>query len=145
MAVNSTNFITSLKLKGLTYNEFVNLSAIQQTSYYSARIRRSLKRLNSSINNINPILRIYKNAVNKSNYKIRRKGFIILPQHVDKIYYVHNGKSYEKLKIVPPMVGKYIGAFVLTKKYPNHNKASKSGKNIRNKTKSKVQNTSSKT
>lgn len=48
--------------------------------------------------------------------KIKNKKLIIVPFYVGKIFYVHNGKTLQKLIIKKEMVGHRIGEFCKTRK-----------------------------
>ena len=43
--------------------------------------------------------------------KIKNKNLIVIPFYVGKIFYLHNGKTFEKLLIKKEMIGHRIGEF----------------------------------
>lgn len=57
---------------------------------------------------------LFKN--NKKIQKIHSKNLIILPEYINKILEIHNGKIYVKLRITDKMVGYKIGEFIYTRK-----------------------------
>lgn len=52
---------------------------------------------------------------NKTIYTQSRNS-VIIPQCINRIFYVYNGLSYYKLLITENMVGHKLGEFILTKK-----------------------------
>ncbi|WP_424017962.1 30S ribosomal protein S19 [Halorientalis pallida] len=47
----------------------------------------------------------------------------ILPEMVDLTFAVHNGQSFERVKVEPEMLGHYLGEFQLTRKSVEHGQA----------------------
>ncbi len=45
---------------------------------------------------------------------------IVLPEFVDKIFEIHNGRRFIKIKITDEMVGRKLGEFALTRKLCVH-------------------------
>lgn len=108
----------------VTWQQFIELSPDEQLQYYCARIRRSLTRLvKLPFEKQEKLKTIYSRI--SDGYKLRSSDIIILPHMVDLTLFIYNGKTYQKLKITKNMVGKYIGAFRLTRKKPTHTKVTK--------------------
>jgi ribosomal protein S19 len=61
---------------------------------------------------------IKENLINKQNkiIKIINKNFVILPEYLDYIFNIYNGKTFIKLKITKEMVGYKFGEFINTRK-----------------------------
>ncbi len=51
------------------------------------------------------------------------RNMVILPDMVGKSVEVYNGKSFEKVDIIPEMVGHYFGEFALTRQRVTHGSA----------------------
>jgi small subunit ribosomal protein S19 len=49
----------------------------------------------------------------------------ILPEFVDQVFLVHNGKIFQKVVIREEMVGHKLGEFVLTRTFRGHTKKDK--------------------
>ena len=68
------------------------------------------------------------------NVKTHRRDMIILPEMVNKLIKVYNGKSFVTLSIEPEMIGHLFGEFVLTRRRVAHNSpgvgATRSSSNI---------------
>jgi len=47
----------------------------------------------------------------------------ILPEMVDLTFAVHNGQSFERVKVEPEMIGHYLGEFQLTRSDVEHGQA----------------------
>ncbi|PSP75920.1 30S ribosomal protein S19 [Halobacteriales archaeon QS_3_64_16] len=47
----------------------------------------------------------------------------ILPEFVGKTFAVHNGQSFERVRIQPEMIGHYLGEFQLTRGQVEHGQA----------------------
>jgi ribosomal protein S19 len=48
--------------------------------------------------------------------KIFNKNLIIMPKDIDYIYYIYNGQTFIKIKIIQDMIGYKFGEFINTKK-----------------------------
>ena len=53
---------------------------------------------------------------------IRSRRSVILPQFVENMVMIHNGKSFISLKITEDMVGHKFGEFATTRRKPQHKK-----------------------
>ncbi|PSP42719.1 30S ribosomal protein S19 [Halobacteriales archaeon QH_6_64_20] len=47
----------------------------------------------------------------------------ILPEFVNKTFAVHNGQSFERVRVQPEMIGHYLGEFQLTRQSVEHGQA----------------------
>jgi small subunit ribosomal protein S19 len=47
----------------------------------------------------------------------------VLPEFVDLTFAVHNGESFERVKVEPEMIGHYLGEFQLTRTDVEHGQA----------------------
>lgn len=50
------------------------------------------------------------------NNKIKNRNLFILPEYINQLFYIYNGKSYVQLKIIDEMVGYQFKNFIITKK-----------------------------
>lgn len=121
--ISNTPFLTTLAdhKQPISWTDFLELPTAQQNRYYCARIRRSLTRLARYTQS--PLHKLYDRIQEGS--RLRASNIIILPRMVGLTVSIYNGKSYQKLKLLPSMVGKYIGCFRLTRKKPVHTKVTK--------------------
>lgn len=56
----------------------------------------------------------------KKQIKTQCRDMIIIPIMLDLLIQVHNGKSFISVKIIPEMLGHYLGEFVLTRQRVVH-------------------------
>ncbi len=96
------------ELKKMSMNEFAEL--------VPARQRRSLKR---GLNEQQKIL-LSNIKKGKKNIETHCRDMIILPEMVETIVKVHNGKEFIIISIQAEMLGHYLGEFVLTRKRVEH-------------------------
>jgi len=101
------------ELRNLPMNEFLRLIPSRQRRSLSRGFTDPQKRLLDKI-------RKYKVTGNKKIIKTHSRNMIVLPEMLGLIMSVYNGKSFETITIVPEMLGKYLGEFVLTRKKVEH-------------------------
>ncbi len=60
--------------------------------------------------------------VREGRPKIRThcRDMVVLPEMVNKSIFVHNGKEFVLVAVVPEMLGHYLGEFVATRKKVSH-------------------------
>ncbi len=97
------------ELKGLSIQEFSKLLPARQRRSLSRGFTDTHKRLLKKIES-NP----------KKNIRTQCRDIIILPKMVGLTIYVHNGKAYIPVTILPEMVGFYLGEFTLTRTRVKH-------------------------
>ncbi|MBU0536380.1 MAG: 30S ribosomal protein S19 [Nanoarchaeota archaeon] len=97
------------ELKALSFNEFMQLIPSPR--------RRSLKR---GFTEQQKIL-LNKIRKNRQNIETHCRDMVILPEMVDKVIKVHNGKEFFPVRIMPEMIGHVLGEFALTRKRITHN------------------------
>ncbi|PIM95757.1 30S ribosomal protein S19 [Candidatus Hodgkinia cicadicola] len=64
--------------------------------------------------------KIIKKCYFKSNIKTWNRNTCIIPRFIGKIFEVHNGITFIKVKVTPLMVGHKLGEFSFTRKPCNH-------------------------
>ena len=67
--------------------------------------------INSNINLIDQ-----KISLSSKEIKTKLRHLKILPNYINKTFYVHTGKNFTKIKIVKEMVGHKLGEFAKTRK-----------------------------
>ena len=102
--------------RGKTLEELVKLSIKEFASLLDSRKRRSLLR------GLTEQQKILLEKVKKQDKNIRThcRDMIILPEMININIRVHNGKEFVMLKIMPEMIGHFLGEFVLTRKKVAH-------------------------
>lgn len=110
--------------RGYTLNQLQNMSMDEFINILPSRQRRSLLRgltpeqrtLLEKIRKVKETIRQGGNAIIKTHLR----DMIILPEMVGLTILVHNGKEFVPVKIVPEMVGHYLGEFAITNKPVKH-------------------------
>ncbi|MDD1742631.1 MAG: 30S ribosomal protein S19 [Methanotrichaceae archaeon] len=59
----------------------------------------------------------------KDSVRTHLRDMIVLPEMVGKKVEIHSGKSFEKVEIIPEMIGHYFGEFALTRGRVSHGAA----------------------
>jgi len=102
--------------KGKTLEELKKMSIDELAEILPARQRRSLKRGFTEYQK--KLLKKIRKG--EKNIKTHCRDMIILPEMVGLTIKVHNGKEFVDVKIVPEMIGHYLGEFALTRKKVEH-------------------------
>ena len=63
-----------------------------------------------------------KETMNREPIKTWARSCTILPEFVDHIFMVHNGKHFTKVSVREEMVGHKLGEFSLTRTFRGHTK-----------------------
>ena len=98
--------------RGKTLEELTKLSIKEFIPLLNSRKRRSLSR------GLKDQQKILLEKVRKKDNNIRThcRNMIILPEMINSQIKVHNGKEFVMLRIMPEMIGHFLGEFVLTRK-----------------------------
>lgn len=52
----------------------------------------------------------------------KKRSSLILPKHIGRVFFVHNGKTFSSIQIYRKMLGHKFGEFASTRKKPVHKK-----------------------
>jgi small subunit ribosomal protein S19 len=112
--------LTFEELQALSMDEFIKLlpsrkrRSLTRPSYWSARrkklledIRKQIKAIKEGKKRIKPV-------------RTHLRDMIILPEMVNAIIEVHNGKDFVRFVVHPDQVGHVFGEFALTTKLVRH-------------------------
>ncbi|MCD4764981.1 MAG: 30S ribosomal protein S19 [Methanosarcinales archaeon] len=123
MAKKSTTKLPKRKgeftYRGKTLQDLKSLSLEEFAKLLPARQRRTINRgLGDE----------HKKILNKINdgdttIKTHLRDMIILPGMVGLNLEIHNGKSFEKVEVIPEMLGHYFGEYSFTRKRVSHGSA----------------------
>ena len=83
-----------------------------------ARQRRSIKRGFSKEHK-----KLLSNLRGKDSVRTHLRDMIVLPEMVGKSLEIYNGKSFERVDVIPEMIGHYFGEFALTRARVTHGSA----------------------
>jgi small subunit ribosomal protein S19 len=103
---------------GKTIEELQKLSVEELLPMLPSRSRRTLKRGLSK--DENKLMNDIKNAKQGDLIKTHCRNMIVLPSFVGFNILIHNGKEFERVNILPQMIGHYLGEFALTRKKVKH-------------------------
>ena len=111
--------------RGHTLDELQELSLDEVAELLPARQRRSITR--GLTDEQEKLLEKARNAEPEetANNPIRThlRDMPIVPEFVDLTFAVHNGQSFERVKVEPEMLGHYLGEFQLTRTSVEHGQA----------------------
>lgn len=108
--------------RGKTLEELQSLPMDDLLEILPSRARRSLSR-GMSTNHIKFFERIQKQIRNKTTnkpLKTHLRDFIVLPQMVGLTLNVYNGKEFLQVRVIPEMIGHYLGEYAPTEKIVRH-------------------------
>jgi len=109
--------------RGKSIEELQSLPMDDLLEILPSRARRSLSR-GMSTNHIKFFEKIQKSLRSKSpaNKPIRThlRDFIVLPQMVGMVFNVYNGREFLQVRVIPEMIGHYLGEYAPTAKVVRH-------------------------
>ena len=104
--------------RGRKVADLAKMSIDELAGLLPARQRRSIKR---------GLVKENKNLVtslkNKDSVRTHIRNMIVMPDMVGKNLEIYNGKSFEKVEVMPEMIGHYFGEFALTRGRVQHGAA----------------------
>ncbi len=114
------------RYRGYTLEELQNMTLDELAEVMPARIRRTLRRGLSPENlKLLEKVRKYKNKGIDKVIRTHRRDMPVLPEMVGARIAVHNGKEFVEVKIVPEMIGRYLGEFAMTNRIVRHGRPGK--------------------
>ena len=104
--------------RGRKVADLAKLSIEELAGLLPARQRRSIKR--GLVKDNKNLLTSLKN---KDSVRTHIRNMIIFPDMVGKNLEIYNGKSFEKVEVMPEMIGHFFGEFSLTRGRVQHGAA----------------------
>ncbi|MBN1236537.1 MAG: 30S ribosomal protein S19 [Methanotrichaceae archaeon] len=104
--------------RGRKVSDLVKLSIEELAELLPARQRRSIKRGLVKENK-----KLLTSLKNKDLVRTHIRNMIIMPDMVGKKLEIYNGKSFEKVDVMPEMIGHFFGEFALTRNRVQHGAA----------------------
>lgn len=113
------------RYRGKTLNELLEMSMDELVKYLPSRARRSLLRGFTPAQRklLEKVIRARQKLVNECKevvIKTRVRDMVILPVMVGLKIGVYNGKEFITVRVVPEMIGHYLGEFAATTKQVKH-------------------------
>ncbi len=122
MAKKSTSKMPKRKeeflYRGKKMADLSKMSIEEVAELFPSRQRRTIKRGFSKDHK-----KLLANIRAKDSVRTHLRDMIVLPEMVGKSIEIHNGKTFEKVEVVPEMVGHYFGEFSLTRQRVAHGSA----------------------
>jgi small subunit ribosomal protein S19 len=106
------------KYRGYGVDELKKMSLEQIAKLLPARQRRKLQR-GLSENQKKVLQRIQSGKVVRTHLR----DMIILPEMIGLTFEIHDGKNFNRVEILPEMIGHYLGEFALTRRKVSHGSA----------------------
>ncbi len=104
--------------RGRKISDLAKLSIDELAELLPARQRRSIKRGISKEHK-----KLLTNLRGQEAIRTHLRDMIVLPEMVGKSIEIYTGKSFEKVDVMPEMVGHYFGEFALTRGRVQHGAA----------------------
>jgi small subunit ribosomal protein S19 len=105
--------------RGYTPEELGEMDPEKIAELMPARQRRSLRRGTSRKHK--DLLQRIRNG--DENLRTHLRDMIILPEMVGATISVHDGRNFNRVEILPEMIGHYLGEFALTRRRVAHGSA----------------------
>lgn len=107
--------------RGKTIEELKKLDIREFAKFIPARERRTLLRNTDVFERF--LTRTKKKIEKEKQVKTHNRNIIIVPQMVGMAIHVYNGRIFERVDILPEMIGHRLGEFSLTRKPIKHGAA----------------------
>jgi small subunit ribosomal protein S19 len=104
--------------RGRKVADLTKLSIDELAELLPARQRRTIKRGISKEHK-----KFLAKIRNKDSVRTHIRTVIVLPEMVGKSIEIYNGKSFDKVEVIPEMVGHYLGEFALSRGRVQHGAA----------------------
>ncbi|NPV63537.1 MAG: 30S ribosomal protein S19 [Methanotrichaceae archaeon] len=104
--------------RGRKVADLAKLSMDELAELFPARQRRTIKRGISKEHK-----KFLTRLRNKDSVRTHLRTLIVLPEMVGKNVEIYNGKSFERVEIMPEMIGHYLGEFALSRGRVQHGAA----------------------
>jgi len=105
--------------RGKTVDELKTLSTEEFSQMIPARQRRTIKRGLSDEHK--KIMQKVKDG--ETTVRTHRRDMLIFPDMVGLNLEIYNGKSFEKVEVIPEMMGHYFGEYSMTRRRVSHGSA----------------------
>lgn len=105
--------------RGKTVDDLKTLSTEEFSQLIPARQRRTIKRGLSDEHK--KIMQKVKDG--ETTIRTHRRDMLIFPDMVGLNLEIYNGKSFEKVEVIPEMMGHYFGEYSMTRRRVSHGSA----------------------
>lgn len=113
--------IKEFKFQNKSLEELKSTPIKELSSLLNSRARRNIKRgFTDAQKAFLKRIRRVNEGKSKKPIKTHCRDMIVLPEMVGLLIQIHNGKSFSSVKILPEMIGHYLGEFALTRQRVQH-------------------------
>ena len=107
--------------RGKTIEELKQFNIREFAKFLPSRERRTILRNSDIIERF--IARCKKSNEEKKQIKTHHRTIIIVPEMIGLVIGIHNGAQFEKITVIPEMIGHRLGEFSITRKIVKHGAA----------------------
>ncbi len=104
--------------RGYSIDELKKMSLEQIVELLSARQRRTLQRGVSEAKK-----KVLQRMQSGEVVRTHLRDMVILPEMIGLTFEIHDGKKFNRVEILPEMIGHYLGEFALTRRKVSHGSA----------------------
>ena len=104
--------------RGKNLEELGKLDVREFAKFLPSRKKRSVLRQFDKIEAF--VKRCKKKIEKRKKIRVHARNIIIVPQLVGLTIFIHSGKEFQPVTIIPEMLGHYLGEFVLTRQKVEH-------------------------
>ncbi|MBU1245584.1 MAG: 30S ribosomal protein S19 [Nanoarchaeota archaeon] len=109
------------KFKGKTLEEIKQMPLSEFAKLISSRERRKLLRgFTDAEKRLLLKVKEFKEGKRKKNIKTHCRDMIVIPGMIDLMIYVHSGKVFMPIQIIPEMLGHRLGEYVPSRQKVSH-------------------------
>ena len=110
--------VKEFTFRGKKIEELEQLEVREFAKYLTSRKKRSLLRQFDKVERF--LIKCRQKKEKGGKIKTHDREMIIVPAMVGLTIYVHNGKEFAPVKIIPEMLGHRLGEFALTRRKVEH-------------------------
>ncbi len=110
--------VKEFTFRGKKIEELEQLEIREFAKYLTSRKRRSLLRQFDKVERF--LIKCRQKKERGGKIKTHDREMIIVPAMVGLTIYIHNGKEFVPVKIIPEMLGHRLGEFALTRRKVEH-------------------------
>ncbi len=113
--------VKKFEYRGVPLQELESMQSEKWREMFNSRQRRSLKRgITDNKRKLIEEIKEAKAGKGRGAIKTHVRDLIVLPYMVGAKISVFSGKEFREITLVPEMIGRYVGEFVITNKRVNH-------------------------
>ena len=113
--------VKKFEYRGIPLAELEKMPLDKLFQILNSRQRRSLTRgITDGKRKLIQEIKDAKAGINKNPIKTHLRDLIVLPNMVGVTVDVYSGKEFKPVTIIPEMIGRYLGDFVITNKRVTH-------------------------